>query len=95
MRYSRYYTKRNFDGSRSVLRVGPATTAGMKLWHGLYGTILVFAIAGALTDPWKNGRHQTAASVWIFCFVGVAIFAHYKIVKPRYRREGKIPPKRH
>ena len=92
MRYSRYYTKRNFDGSRSVLRKGPITTAGTKMWHGLYGTILVFVIAAAIMDPWKF-KNQSASSAWILCFAFLAIPAHYMIVKPRYRREGKIPPK--
>ncbi len=39
MRYSRYYTKRNRDGSRTVVRLGPAATLAIFFKEAFLGAI--------------------------------------------------------
>ena len=39
MRYSRYYTKKNRDGSRTVVRLGPAATLANMIKEVFLGAI--------------------------------------------------------
>ena len=88
MRYSRYYVKRNFDGSRSVLRMGPIATTSVKWWYSVWGTIFVFIVGDGLIF----GSWSPPVALWmLWPMIILAVILHYALVKPRYQREGKVP----
>jgi hypothetical protein len=87
VRYRRYYTSENPDGSTTVRSFGPLTTGASKLWHSPFATGFVFFIAFLLLDPWSPG--STANLVWALCWGGVGFALH--VLRPTWIRGAKRP----
>lgn len=88
MRYRRYYVRQNKDGSRTVVSHGPCVTLGRKIWDSWLGAVLVAALAGALTSPWKTGTNLGAENGWIFGWMAAGFILHF--ATKRFRQSGKL-----
>jgi hypothetical protein len=87
MRYRRYYTHNNEDGSTTVKSFGPLTTGASQFWRSPLGTAFVFFIAFLLLDPWSPG--STANLIWAVCWGGVGFTLH--VLHPAWIRGAKQP----
>jgi hypothetical protein len=87
VRYRRYYTHENPDGSTTVKSFGPITTTASKFWRSPFATGFVFFIAFLLLDPWSPG--STANLIWAVCWGGVGFMLH--LLYPGLIRGAKRP----
>ncbi|MGD0984463.1 MAG: hypothetical protein ABSA65_11705 [Acidimicrobiales bacterium] len=83
MRYRRYYSHGNPDGSTTVTSYGPITTGASIAWKSAFGTALIFFIAFCLLNPWSPG--STAGTLWAVAWGGVGFTLHVC---------HQVPPKR-
>jgi hypothetical protein len=67
MRYSRYYTKINRDGSRTVVRLGPAAT-----FAHFFVDVFAGVFAGGLIIVGSGIQSQTARD-WIIWSFGAGV----------------------
>jgi hypothetical protein len=67
MRYSRYYTKKNRDGSRTVVRLGPAAT-----FAHFFVDVFAGVFAGGLIIVGSGIQSQTARD-WIIWSFGAGV----------------------
>jgi hypothetical protein len=87
MRYRRYYSHENPDGSTTVKSFGPLTTGASKFWRSPLATGFVFFIAFLLLDPWSPG--STANLIWALCWGGAGFSLH--VLYPGLIRGAKRP----
>ena len=76
MRYSRYYTKKNPDGSRSVLRLGPASSVAAT------GPVRIFLMC------FVGAAGLLALFSGAFAAFGVLLLL-FALVMPNYRKRRK------
>lgn len=67
MRYSRYYVKKNRDGSRTVVRLGPAAT-----FARFFVDVFAGIFAGGLIIVGSGIQSQTARD-WIIWSLGAGV----------------------
>lgn len=91
MRYRRYYTSENPDGSTTVRSYGKLTMGASNLWHSPLATAFVLFCAGCLLSPWSAA--SSATLLWATCFAGVGFAIHLlhptwiRGVQPRQPRQ--------
>jgi len=56
VRYRRYYSHENPDGSTTVTSYGPLTTGASIAWKSAFETAFIFFIAFCLLSPWSPVR---------------------------------------
>lgn len=74
MRYRRYYSHDNPDGSTTVTSYGPIATGAGIAWKSAFGTAFIFFIALALLNPWSPG--STAGTWWCVAWAWVGFCLH-------------------
>jgi hypothetical protein len=86
VRYRRYYSHENPDGSTTVTSYGPLTTGASIAWKSAFETAFIFFIAFCLLSPWSPG--STGAVIWACCWGAVGFTLHVCHLVPVRRKHS-------